>query len=621
MELTRRQRRALEAICETFAPGSVEQGVPAAFLAAADRARPAERRQLGLLLAAWELVNPGFSGSSRERRERVLRSWCDSVVPRKRSAFAALRKGVLLHSLLLPSPLWEEMGYPGTRPAAEPVAPVLTATPAADLDCDVCVVGSGAGGGVAAAVLAEAGLDVVVLEAGGHYDGADFSGGEYEGWERLYLQGGAAATDDGALGLLAGACLGGGTTVNYTTSFRTPDEVRAEWASHGVPAFAGAEYDRSLDAVWSRLGVNVDHNRPSRRDEVMRRGLEALGWHVDAMPRNVAGCTQDELCGFCGFGCPIGAKQSTARTWLADAQARGARLVTRTTAERVLLDRGAARGVAARAEDGRPVTVRCRAVVAAAGAIGTPALLLRTGLAGANVGAHLRLHPGTGVIGRFEEEVRPWEGTLQALYSDQHRDLDEGYGVKYETVPVHPSLAGAFAPWRGAAEFRDLVRRLARSSAVGILLRDRGAGRVTVDRDGRAVVRYRLSDYDAAHVHRGVEGAARILEAAGALELHSAHARGVSCRRGGVERFVQDAAAAGYGPNRCVFYSFHIMGSARMTGSPATGACTPEGETWAARDLWVCDGSAFPTAPGVNPMVSIEAVAHLNARALAARLA
>src|SRR5262249_51209124 len=153
-------------------------------------------------------------------------------------------------------------------------------------------------------------------EAGEHYDDGDFDGGELGGWSRLYVQGGAAATQDQGIGLLAASCLGGTTVVNYSTSFRTPDDVRAEWAAHGVSAFAGEEYTRSLDAVCERLGVNLDHNRLSHRDEIFRRGLEALGWHCDAMPRNVRGCDQDgPECGWCGFGCRRGAKQSTLKTW------------------------------------------------------------------------------------------------------------------------------------------------------------------------------------------------------------------------------------------------------------------------------------------------------------------
>ena len=471
MELSPRQRAALASICDTFfpagngVPSASELGVVDALLGAvAANPRVAERRQLVQLLGLWDtplltaLGGGGlrrFSALDQAQRERVLLSWCDSRLPQRRTAFQALRKGSLFVSYMLPkpdgspNPVWEAMGFPGPlgKKADAPPKPLKPLEIAADTDlsCDVVVVGSGAGGGTAAGVLAAAGLDVVVLEMGGYYDDADFDGSEVTALTGLYL-GAPQASHDQSVGLLAGSCLGGGTVVNYSTSFRTPDEVREEWASHGVPAFAGEEYTRSLDAVVERLGVNLEHNKPSRRDEIMRAGCDALGWHIDAMPRNVRGCDQGKECGYCGLGCRIGAKQSVTKTWLADAAGAGARLVVNTRAERVIIEGGAARGVEARTLDGHRVTVRSRAVVAACGALHTPALLRRSGLDNANIGKHLKLHPATVVMARYEDEVRPWEGVMQALYSDQHRDLGNGYGVKYETAPIQPHLAVTFVP-------------------------------------------------------------------------------------------------------------------------------------------------------------------------------
>ena len=289
-----------------------------------------------------------------------------------------------------------------------------------------------------------------------------------------------------------------------------------------------------------------------------------------------------------------------------------------------MVENGTARGVEVRTADGGVATVRARAVVPACGAINTAALLKRSRLRNPNVGRHLKLHPVTVVWGVFDEEVRPWEGTLQAVYSEQHRDLDEGYGLMYETAPVHPSLLVAFGPWRDARQSADMMRALPHTMPVGVLLRDRDGGEVRVGRDGQPVVRYRLSEFDTGHVRTGIDGGAQILEAAGARRIFSSHSRLVGYEpgaNGGRERFARDADACGYEPGRCTFFSFHIMGTARMGGSPATSACNPDGETWDVRDLVVCDASAFPTASGVNPMVSIEAIAHMNATRLAARLA
>ena len=601
--------RSLDAICETFAPGAVEQGVPDAVLDAIEHDLTArERQRLLLLLRTWL---PGYDRLSQGQREAILRGWRDSPVPLMRTGFQALRKAALAFAYLLPG-RWEEIGYPGPRgplpEAPEPRLQPIVASPGLELEleCDVCVVGSGAGGGVAAAVLAEAGLDVVVLEAGGYWSERDFDGAERTGLRRLYRGGGASATDDQGVALIAGACLGGGTVVNYSTSFRTPDDVLAEWEGLGFPA---ADLGPSLDAVCRRLGVNTDHNRPSRRDEAMARGLEALGWHVDAMPRDVLGCEQGVLCGTCGYGCPIGAKQSTLRTFLEDAAAAGARMVVGARARRVYVENGAAAGV-----DAGRVQVRCRAVVAAAGAIETPALLHRSGLKNPNVGRWLRLHPATAVFGIFDDEIRPWEGTMQALYSDQFRFLDGGYGVKFETVPLHPALLTSAFPWEDAAQHAGLMRDVPQLSLIAVIPRDSGAGRVRLGSDGEAIATYGLDGDDARRLAAGIDGAGRVLAAAGAREIFTAHAR--------TQRWEDGFPAEAYrfGPGRGSLYSFHIMGSARMGSSPERSAADPSGETWDVRNLVVADGSAFPTACGVNPMITIEAIARLNARRLAAKL-
>jgi long-chain-alcohol oxidase len=618
--MTARQRRALEAICETFCPGARAAGVADTLLQLVPRA---DLPTLLRLLALWDL--PLVHGRRRRfgellpaEREAVLRSWRDSRLTAKRQAFQGLRKGATIAYYGTVG----VRGYPGPLRAVIEGGPRrITPTPLeADLDCDVCVLGSGAGGGVAAAALAAAGLDVVVLEAGAHYEDSDFDGEELASYRRLYVDAAALTTADGGIGLLAGVCLGGTTTINYTTSFRTPDSVRAEWGER----FESDDYGRALDAVCERLGVGTDESRPSARDETMARGLRALGWHVDAMPRNVHGCDQGRVCGYCGFGCPLGAKQSTLVTWLADAQRDGARILVETRAVRLLTEHGVARGVEAITAAGERVTVRARAVAVACGALQTPVLLQRSGLGNEHVGRHLHLHPATGVLGVFADEVRPWEGTMQALYSDQHSDLDgAGYGLKYETAPVHPGLLAAFSAWPGAAEHAELMALLPHVAGIGVLLRDRSEGEVRARRDGTPRVRYRLGPTDVAHVRTGVEGAAQILEAAGAERIFSSHQRLVSYVPGRSTRgdFVRDADAVGYGPGRCVFYGFHLMGSARIGESPSTAACRPDGELWGVRNVVVVDGSAFPSASGVNPMITIEAIAHMNASALAARLA
>jgi long-chain-alcohol oxidase len=653
MILTARQQLALQSICDTFAPAADgwpsanELDIPGALAKALDfNPRSGEKQQFLTLLDFWDsrlhgLFTVGraarFSLLPEDVRARMLLDWADSALGKRRAAFQALRKAVGFLYVMLPSargarnPVWEKISYPGPIGVQKPGYPraLSVSVPQHDreLSCEVCVIGSGAGGGTAAGVLAAAGKDVIVLEAGGYFDDADFDGAEMGGFQRLYSEGGFAATADHSVGMLAGECLGGGTVVNYCTSFRTPDEVRAEWAASGVPWFTGEEYTRSLDAVCQRLSVNTGHNRVSAREEILQRGLRALDWHVDAMPRNVIACEQAKVCGYCGYGCSIGAKQSTAKTWLPDAQQHGARILTETRAQRVRIEAGAATGVEALTKSGHRVTVRCKAVVVACGSIQTPALLLRSGLCNAHIGQHLHLHPVSNLCGVFEQEIRPWEGTMQAIYSDQDRFMTGNYGVKYETTALQPIIAVAVLPWREARQYRSLLGKLSHTAAIGVLLRDRDSGRVTIDRHGHPISHYALSEFDREHLRRGFIGAARILEAAGARLIFSPHTKwcafepGRTGKAGGsLATFTQAMDSAGWGSGRLALFSFHIMGTARLGGSRKSSATNPDGQSWEARNLYVMDAASFPSASGVNPMISIEAVAHRNASSLAVRL-
>lgn len=645
---TTRSETAAALIADTLLPE--RPGLPSAsqmgavdmlFQQAAVNPRVAEGKQLERLLSLWDTRALGlllggkpkrFSDLSHDEREAFLLSLSHSRVPQKRALFTALRFGLLLGGYASPgptgaSPHWAAIGYDapfGIREdAPERALAPLRVTSDTDLTCDVVVVGAGAGGGTAAAVLAAAGLDVIVLDAGEYYDDADLDGSEYTAFTKLYSSA-PATSSNGQVVLMQGTGLGGGTVVNYTTSFRTPDDIRAEWAGLGARQFADDEYTRSLDAVSERLGINLDHDKPGVRDALLERGARALGWHMEPTPRNVIGCEQDVECGRCGLGCRIGAKQSSAKTWLVDAAAAGARIYVGVRAHKVTLAHGKATGIEAVSSDGHRVTIRSQAVVSSAGSVQTPALLRRSGLTNPNIGKWLRLHPATGLWGRFDEDVQPWTGPPQSRYSKQHRDLDgHVHGVIYETAPVTPAFGAGLLPWYGAADHAALMRDLRHLALTAVIVRDRDPGEVKVGKDGEPVVHYRLSKHDTAHFHRGIVGAAQIAEAAGATEIFSPHAKRVSYepgRRGSLQQFAADAAAAGYGPGQVAVAALHIMGTARMGGDRGISATNPDGSTWEVPNLVVADGSCFPTASGVNPMVSIEAIAHMNASRLAARL-
>jgi long-chain-alcohol oxidase len=645
LEISAKARTALDAICDTFVPGeaglpsATELGVPEAMLMAVGSSpSAAEQEQFAGLLEAWDSELAGteqapFSSLAQPQRESALLGWGDSPDVGQRAAFQALRKGILLSYYCLPhmgegpNPVDEALGYPGPlgppeNPPPKTLKP-LEITADTELDCDVVVVGSGAGGGAAAGVLASAGLDVVVVEAGGYYSEEDFDGAELSGYARMYLNGGGVATDDQSIGLLAGACLGGGTVVNYTWCFRPPDFVREDWKQRfGLSDWAGQDFDASLDAVWDRISISSESSIPSLRDHAMRNGLEQLGWHSEVMQRNCKGCTE-EVCRLCHYGCQIGAKQSTMKTWLQDASDNGARILVNTPVDRMLIEGGQARGVEAMTLDGHKVTVRSRAVALAAGAIHTPAIMVRSGMDGPAVGKNLMLHPVLITWGVFDEEVRPWEGTLGATFSDEFLDMGEGYGIKYEHAATPPSILAIFAPWRGSRESAELMQSLRYTAGYGALQRARDGGEVVVGSDGLPTPRWALSDFDRDVMRKGLDGAAQILEAGGARRIYSSHAGWVSYepgRNGGRDSLLEAADRCGWDAGQVTLGSFHLMGTARMGSSREDSVCDSNGEAWDVKGLYVVDGAVLPTGLGVNPMVTIEAAAHKIASGMAARL-
>ena len=631
MTLSPAAREVLQAVAATLiADGGAPDLGERVARKIASLPRPADRRELDLLLRVLDnrIVNLLLSGipkpftrMSPAERERCLRGWATSRLPPRRKAFQALKRLTTVTHYTTPGAA-RAIGYPGplgpppTTP--KPIHPVAI-TANSTLACDVVVVGSGAGGAVVAAELSAAGKDVIVLEKGGYRNEADFTHLEGDALETMYDAGGLLATSDLSLVVLQGATLGGGTVINYTTSFPTPESVRRQWATeHKLPHFESTEFTRSLDAVARRLGVNTDHAKPSGRDQVLIRGLEQLKWHHGVLPRDVRGCSQDDACGYCGMGCRRGAKQSTLITYLQDAADHGARIVVNCAVRRVVIDRGSATGVEARVGD-FALTVRAKAVIVAAGSVHSPALLLRSGVTLPALGRHLALHPATAVLADMGEDVRPWTGTVQAHYSDQFADLDAGYGFKFETAPVHPSLQALAAPWESAAGHRHRMAKLPQTGLVGILLRDRFGGRVRVDRDGAAVVDYRLSRYDRAHLRRAIAAAAEVLEAAGARDIWLPLARDVSYRPGANARqdWLRRVDAAGWGPNEILLVTFHQMASCRMGANAQVSVVDAEHRVWGIRGLYVADASVFPSASGVNPMLTVMGIAHRAAAVIA----
>jgi len=497
--LTPARAAALRAVADTFIPASAgpvalppgSAQVDLTKLAAAIRAQPlgaqAEFGQLLDLLAKplagltwWGPLKP-FEDLTPAQRERLLQNWAGSRLAPLRKGFHALRK---LCTFLYygdapadgPNPAWAALGYPGPipppdgNPPGTTERPLTPLAPLADITytCDVLVIGSGAGG-VMAGELAQAGHDVLVLEAGPYLHGTDFTQREVDMMGRLYDARGALSTRAGSIGILAGACPGGGTTVNWAGAFRTPDYVLAEWArEHQAPQFISPEFTKSLDAVTQALGVNTAYPRHNGQNQALRDGSARLGQATRLIPRNERGLTESDPhfrgLGYSTLGDAHGIKQGTLNTYLRTTAAHGARLLPDTRVERVAIVGGRATGAEAvhTTADGRRVRilVRTKTVVVAGGAIQTPALLLRSGLRHPHLGRHLHLHPTVPVAAHYPWPMHAWHGPSMSVVNDTFTRLGgTNFGVKLETPPTHPGLLAMVLPWRPGAQHAAASRR------------------------------------------------------------------------------------------------------------------------------------------------------------------
>ena len=630
---------------ELFTADAISLGVPAAMEEAL-AAVPAEQVQdFRLLLRALDhpLFMLGLAGKARsfrslrsEERERVLLSMATSAIPLARKGFQAVKRlaSFLFYSIMderRSNPTWSGIGYVPlpNAPARDAALKLTTVDGPVQLEADACIVGSGAGGGVVAAELARAGLRVIVLEQGPADQAPQFDQREIVGMQRLYLDRATTSTRDLGVALLAGSCVGGGTSVNWQTSIRLPDAIREEWAAvSGLSVFAGERWIRAHDAVCDRVNAGTVESVINGNNEALRRGCISLGWRWHHLPRNAQGCDPTQ-CGSCVFGCRHGGKQGTAVTFLVDAQRTGdVSIIPNCRATRITHNRSRVTGVHAVARNADSVmdtefqvSVRARMVVVAAGGLRTPELLLRSGVQHAELGRNLYLHPTSAVAGLYPETVRTWEGPPQTVMSDEYAGIERNFGVRLEVAPGHPGLLALALPWLGAREHRQRMQRAAHVSATIVLTRDREGGRIRVRREGRAAIDYRPGARELSHLKQGIAAAVRAHVAAGADEVITLHSRphvlqAKQASPAAIDEFCTRLLNSAIDRNWSTLFSAHQMGTCRMGADPRTSVCDERGAVRGIAGLYVADGSLFPASSGVNPMITIMGLAKLVAEGL-----
>src|SRR5690348_3182894 len=507
----------------------------------------------------------------------------------------------LHHDLLLMAKILSTLGYAVT-PAVEARVGTVTSCALADgslpepagtlgdlqprgegEECDVVIVGSGAGGAVAAATLAEAGLDVLVIEAGSHYNRDNYPADPLEAITELYRDAGLTIAEGRPpIPVPVAKTVGGTTVINSGTCFRAPDEVLENWRrEHGV-AWAGDLDEDYAEAEEFLRVTQLDPNRMGRNGQLTMEGAGALGASGAPIFRNAGSCVQ---CSSCPYGCAIDAKRGMHVSYLPRAVAAGARVRAGVEAHRVIVEVGHAVGVACAARDvsgrTRPFTVRARhAVIAAGGAFGTPELLLRSGLGGAQVGRNFHIHPACWVGARYEEEVRGWEGVMQSFYVDQW----EPQGVLLEATFTPLAFGGAWLAGTGADHQRSLLE-FGHVGSIGVHLSDRSQGRVALGNDGAIRASYKLTREDADRVHFGIARAAEVHFAAGATEVYPNIPRFGVLKRGELASF----EAAHLKTSELRLEAFHPMGTARISADPRQGVCAPDGSVRGTRNLYVAD--------------------------------
>jgi choline dehydrogenase-like flavoprotein len=514
------------------------------------------------------------------------------------------------------------------------------APPPGLITCDVAIIGSGAGAGITAELLTQAGLRVVIVEEGPLKSSSDFNQKESEAYPQLYQESAARKTEDKAITILQGRCVGGSTTVNWTSSFRTPAATLQFWQDRfGLKDYTTDALSPYFEQAERRLNIGPWLTPPNENNDLLRRGAAKLGIPAQAIARNVKGCWN---LGSCGMGCPTNAKQSMLVTTIPAALDKGAQLLVETRAERFEFAGGLKNGqikallcsfgVSNTAPD-QPIHARvaikiiAKHYVLAGGAINSPALLLRSGAPDphGHLGKRTFLHPVVMSSGVFEQKVQAWQGAPQTIYTDHFLDtqaIDGPIGYKLEAPPLHPVIFASTVPGMGQSQ-HDLLKAFPHNHTLLALMRDgfhaqSPGGNVKLRSDGSPVLDYPLTDYVMDGARRALLSMMEIQFAAGATKVLPLHEMAYPYTTWTDAKNAVNALPMK--PLLTKIVSAHVMGGCALAAAENQGVTRPDGVHWQIGNLSIHDGSLFPTSIGANPQLSIYGVVNRLAQGLVKRL-
>ncbi len=600
-----------------------------------DEKSPEEQADFKQLLTLLESPFLGFTWNgplcsflklNKSQRETLFQSWSQSRFPLLRKGYQALKK---LCSFIAFSQT-DELGNSFSKSitqysgAPKPESEISSKQPfhflklGTNIRCEVLIIGSGAGGGVAASRFAKAGKEVIIVEKGPWIPESSMSNLEAEMVSQLYEERGALSSSDGAMTVFAGSCLGGGTTINWQACIKTPDFVLEEWAEEsGIEDFVKPIFQKHLQSVWDRVGAGSERIIHNRNNQHLISGSKALGQKVNEIAKNSSHCNHDNAyrCGWCGFGCKQGSKQSSLKTFIQDASDHGARILDRTSIERLIFNGNTIQGAFGihTDVDGKQIQVRIEAeqVIVSAGSIHSPALLLRSGIRHPQLGKNLYLHPVVPVSAIYNETIEAWTGAMMTSTNDQYIRLNGRYGYKIETPPPHPGLLALGMPWKDATSFQKRMSQIQNLGVFIVLSRDQFGGEIKLSRDGRPIIHYNLHPSDQSTLMHGMMNAARIHAAAGAIEIALPHSIPTYIPTEIIKdenKFNEIVQHLRWKKGDFTLFSAHQMGTCRMGNSYVHDVVNPEGKVWGINGLYVIDASVFPRCSGVNPMISILAL-------------